>query len=1313
MSLGAEVRLSRSSRKHIGSVDPYALKIPAPKGAEYSLTESDPSPFHAEPEHSGRWSLQPKLPNANPNLSISGLLGFSLSSSSSLVSAPSELKLSVMEIDGAPLQLTGRTTGTIHIVLKGPNRPVGQSTPLSATTAGSQLALSANFMAVFVMESVQQTFDVPAQLNAVLNIGGGQVSGSIQIPLPSTVPLLGGSTMTMTIDASPLPRAGMVPETGIAHSAEYSKSSAGGHINRVNIFSGNLNVDPVDFSLPIPGRGLSVALERYYNARGGYGWFGYGWSTFLDTTLQYCGQSGCVDGPVWGGEAQTTHRYRDASGATYFFDFAYALCGSGCRPPGLSATLTDSSTLAYDNGTILRFELPPSAKDNTVPRRLVSIEDRNGNKIRINWNATGRPYKIRDPLNRFIRLDFNTNGSVTSISPPTPQAPVFYTYDGSGGPGSNLITVTRSNVITRYGYGNYGSAPVLTSITDPNGYKTVFTYLRYDPKHPECANRIATIGYTKDQTNTSFDTYTYSSCLFSPDREPIPQSTVTDPNGHTTTYSWDPNMSTPMPDLTITDARGSQFISYDEGSFKVSSWSNALRRDTYDYDYEGRLSTSTTTSRDERDNTHGLRTEYSYKDPSYLNRDWSLNLSLYLASFLLSAITDPDRHTTAFGYDTNGNLHTIKNALGRVTTVNYNPDGTIRSVQRPNGATTLAYNYDGSGGIMTTTTDPLGRASSSTFDTVGRIQFARNAAGEVTQFRYNELGRLVDIYRANSGSELALVYDPNGNVVRVTAKNPGSTDRDTIFTYDSRNRVISKRMPDAQGSVASFQYDPVGNLVSKTLTGNTATYSYDAVNRLITLTEPGGNVVRYGSYDANDRPGTVTYQNGGIIINREWDWAGRLRRIRALPAGGSTPLVDLRYDFAFTPAGMPEAVDSPRLHFSTDTTGVTTQYSYDDIGQLVSATSGPAGGRFWTYDPNGNRSTQTLGAAGRTTVTNYSYDAADQLLNTSRPAGIGLSAETAGSPGLPATGGFVSYSYDPKGNLVSRSDGLKLAYDAANNTISAAPPGGSAVMMAYDNSDQTQRTVVQSPAQGLTTFLYDGKSIGPTSSQTASHQTYFVRTPGGGLVSMKRGGNPFYYITDRLGSVIAVTSRDSSGQAVIVNQYSYSPWGEVVSQTERADAQQPFRFAGAEYDTLLGLYKMGVRYYDATVGRFTQLDPLGGRYRYASNDPINRIDTNGLADGDVEWEVGCEAGTDGGKCGAKIKGKVNLTAAGEAIGDFLWDLFGDSGEPGPCNGPNCTGGVSGQDDTGSGGAGGNGGGGGSGGAGGSGGGTGGTGGAQG
>ena len=68
MSLGAEVRLSRSSRKHIGSVDPYALKIPAPKGAEYSLTESDPSPFHAEPEQSEQQWIEFQAPEYLRNI---------------------------------------------------------------------------------------------------------------------------------------------------------------------------------------------------------------------------------------------------------------------------------------------------------------------------------------------------------------------------------------------------------------------------------------------------------------------------------------------------------------------------------------------------------------------------------------------------------------------------------------------------------------------------------------------------------------------------------------------------------------------------------------------------------------------------------------------------------------------------------------------------------------------------------------------------------------------------------------------------------------------------------------------------------------------------------------------------------------------------------------------------------------------------------------------------------------------------------------------------------------------------------------------
>ncbi len=47
-------------------------------------------------------------------------------------------------------------------------------------------------------------------------------------------------------------------------------------------------------------------------------------------------------------------------------------------------------------------------------------------------------------------------------------------------------------------------------------------------------------------------------------------------------------------------------------------------------------------------------------------------------------------------------------------------------------------------------------------------------------------------------------------------------------------------------------------------------------------------------------------------------------------------------------------------------------------------------------------------------------------------------------------------------------------------------------------------------------------------------------------------------------------------------------------------------------DSSTGLYKMGERYYDPSIGRFTQLDPLGDGYGYADGNPINSTDPSGL-----------------------------------------------------------------------------------------------------
>lgn len=65
---------------------------------------------------------------------------------------------------------------------------------------------------------------------------------------------------------------------------------------------------------------------------------------------------------------------------------------------------------------------------------------------------------------------------------------------------------------------------------------------------------------------------------------------------------------------------------------------------------------------------------------------------------------------------------------------------------------------------------------------------------------------------------------------------------------------------------------------------------------------------------------------------------------------------------------------------------------------------------------------------------------------------------------------------------------------------------------------------------------------------------------------------------------------------------------------------QPFLFDGAYLDQATGFYKMGARYYDPFVGRWTQMDPVFGdrfntstlnRYLFAENTPTTLTDPSG------------------------------------------------------------------------------------------------------
>ncbi|MFD7516946.1 RHS repeat-associated core domain-containing protein [Streptomyces niveus] len=108
---------------------------------------------------------------------------------------------------------------------------------------------------------------------------------------------------------------------------------------------------------------------------------------------------------------------------------------------------------------------------------------------------------------------------------------------------------------------------------------------------------------------------------------------------------------------------------------------------------------------------------------------------------------------------------------------------------------------------------------------------------------------------------------------------------------------------------------------------------------------------------------------------------------------------------------------------------------------------------------------------------------------------------------------------------------------------------------------------------------------------------------------MRTGGTSYYYLTDATGNVLGLVNDTGTR----THTYDYSPTG-VPRPGLTETVVQPYRFAGAFADPT-GLYKMGARYYDRNLGRFTQPDPSGqdtNAYLYAGGDPVNNTDPTGL-----------------------------------------------------------------------------------------------------
>ncbi|MBB6177498.1 YD repeat-containing protein [Anoxybacillus tengchongensis] len=69
-------------------------------------------------------------------------------------------------------------------------------------------------------------------------------------------------------------------------------------------------------------------------------------------------------------------------------------------------------------------------------------------------------------------------------------------------------------------------------------------------------------------------------------------------------------------------------------------------------------------------------------------------------------------------------------------------------------------------------------------------------------------------------------------------------------------------------------------------------------------------------------------------------------------------------------------------------------------------------------------------------------------------------------------------------------------------------------------------------------------------------------------MAMKKGGATYFYHYNAHGDVIALT--DAQGN--VVARYEYDTWGQLLSQSGEMADENPYRYAGYQYDNETGLY---------------------------------------------------------------------------------------------------------------------------------------------
>jgi RHS repeat-associated protein len=829
--------------------------------------------------------------------------------------------------------------------------------------------------------------------------------------------------------------------------------------------------------------------------------------------------------------------------------------GSYSRPTAINGTLVKNGT----SGWTLTFHADGSKWIFNASGQLTAEEDRNANRISYTYTS-GRVTQITDTQGRNVTLTYNAQNLLETITDWTNRQTTYGYTNGY------LTSVTDAdNKVTTYGYDGAGN---LTKICDPRGNRTLFAY--DGSRRLTSLTRVTSAGVCADATGsgptTSFD-YTQTACTPDQSAGAAYCTIVSDPRGYPTTYHLDSELRA----KNVTDALSmDRFLTYSGNSDLTTYKNHAGKIWTNTWSQDGNDNLEKSQLPDRADGQPGASSTWTY-DPVH--------------KYYPRTATDPQGKTTTFTYDSNGNVTEVLNAAGHTAKYAYNlpGKGTLKNstdfkgtpnpdCPEPDPKPTVCYGYDAQGNLTSVNyPSPLGDVAL-TYDALSRVRSVTDGKGQTTTYTYDPLDRVTNI-AYQDGSAIGYVYDGNGNVTSMT-DDTGTT----TYSYDKLNRLEQEVLPGPK--TITYGYDASSNMTSMTDQGGTVTYAYNGVDRLTSLTAPLSGTTSFAYDTSKDHLRTEIRYPNGVTQYLRYDNASRLFEAEAKKVSAGTTLTKFAYSF------QQGTTDRALRQSVTNLAGATTSYTYDDLNRLQQATNVGGQTYSYTYDPNSNRLTQTIGGQ----QTSYGHNAADQLISA----------------------GGMTFSYDLNGNEDWNSTGRDFAYNAKDQVTSVIPATGQpAIAMTYTGPGQFERVT-----RGSTNFTTGALGLGR--EQTGGATTDFTRDDDGLVLALRTGPaatDTYYPLFDGIGSVAGL----ANSVGTLVADYRYEPFGKRLSCTGAAcSLPNPYQWLGGlgvYLDDATGLYKMGTRYYDPALGRFTQVDPVAGgsanRYDYAAQDPVNSVDPAG------------------------------------------------------------------------------------------------------